>query len=261
MSAKSTPDVRPSPDAVVPPLLTAAEASSSGDPLLALEAHVLGAVVALVPASAALFITFTTRRAIKRAVSLVDLELQLDLDALWARYAAAVFRTDPFTTALSDSIGATVLSLAQVEQRGRAYADYLRDVGWVDRMVMYLAGSGRVFGMVSLLRTAQQGRFTPGDANALRRIHSLVEHAYVAAVAPSAASGSPADRLRESGLTQREAEVAELVGRGATNAEIARALHISMPTVKTHLSHIYAKVGVQSRTGLAILAGGNPGDN
>jgi DNA-binding NarL/FixJ family response regulator len=65
------------------------------------------------------------------------------------------------------------------------------------------------------------------------------------------------DVLRDSGLSAREADVAELVGRGATNLEIARTLHVSEATVKTHLSHIYAKVGVNSRTQLAILVGSN----
>jgi DNA-binding CsgD family transcriptional regulator len=65
--------------------------------------------------------------------------------------------------------------------------------------------------------------------------------------------------LRDSGLSAREADVAELVGRGATNAEIARSLHVTEATVKTHLRHIYAKVGVTSRTQLAILVGGDEG--
>ncbi len=52
--------------------------------------------------------------------------------------------------------------------------------------------------------------------------------------------------LREP-LSQRELEVLELVARGTTNREAASRLYISEATVKTHLLHIYAKLGVNDR--------------
>ena len=48
-------------------------------------------------------------------------------------------------------------------------------------------------------------------------------------------------------LSQREFEVLEMVARGATNREAAAKLFISEATVKTHLLHIYAKLGVSDR--------------
>ena len=48
-------------------------------------------------------------------------------------------------------------------------------------------------------------------------------------------------------LSQREFEVLELVARGATNREAAATLFISEATVKTHLLHVYAKLGVSDR--------------
>jgi DNA-binding NarL/FixJ family response regulator len=49
-------------------------------------------------------------------------------------------------------------------------------------------------------------------------------------------------------LSAREIEVLACVARGATNKEIARQLHISESTVKSHLIHIYGKLGVSDRT-------------
>jgi DNA-binding NarL/FixJ family response regulator len=49
-------------------------------------------------------------------------------------------------------------------------------------------------------------------------------------------------------LSQRELEVLELVAAGATNREAAALLRISEATVKTHLLHVYAKLGVSDRT-------------
>jgi DNA-binding NarL/FixJ family response regulator len=48
-------------------------------------------------------------------------------------------------------------------------------------------------------------------------------------------------------LSAREQEVLELVARGATNREAARQLFVSEATVKTHLLHVYAKLGVNDR--------------
>jgi DNA-binding NarL/FixJ family response regulator len=48
-------------------------------------------------------------------------------------------------------------------------------------------------------------------------------------------------------LSARETEVLALVAKGTSNREIARILFISEATVKTHLTHIYAKLGVSDR--------------
>lgn len=53
-------------------------------------------------------------------------------------------------------------------------------------------------------------------------------------------------------LTDREREVAVAVGRGASNAEIAERLHMSIATVKAHISHIFAKLDATNRVQVAI---------
>ena len=58
-------------------------------------------------------------------------------------------------------------------------------------------------------------------------------------------------RRREEGLTPAERRVAALVAEGGTNREVAAALFVTERTVASHLSHVYAKLGVRSRTELA----------
>ena len=55
-------------------------------------------------------------------------------------------------------------------------------------------------------------------------------------------------------LTEREEEVLAHVAHGLTNAEIARELHVSLSTVKTHLASLMTKLDARNRVGLAIWA-------
>ncbi|TDC63281.1 response regulator transcription factor [Actinomadura sp. GC306] len=59
---------------------------------------------------------------------------------------------------------------------------------------------------------------------------------------------------RSETLSSRELEVLRLVARGTANREIARELFISEATVKTHLTHIYAKLGVNDRAAAVATA-------
>jgi DNA-binding NarL/FixJ family response regulator len=75
-------------------------------------------------------------------------------------------------------------------------------------------------------------------------------------LAPSVATRL-VNRMRvpaEEALTAREVEVLELVARGSSNADIAAALFISEATVKTHLLHTFAKLGVDDRTAAVVAA-------
>jgi DNA-binding NarL/FixJ family response regulator len=73
--------------------------------------------------------------------------------------------------------------------------------------------------------------------------------AYRAAVAPNRR-----DAARLTALSDRELEVLRLVARGAANAEIAQALHVSEATVKSHVGAIFTKLGVRDRAGAIVFA-------
>jgi DNA-binding NarL/FixJ family response regulator len=60
-------------------------------------------------------------------------------------------------------------------------------------------------------------------------------------------------RARLAELTEREREIALTVGQGSTNAEIARQLYLSLPTVKTHISRILTKLDLNNRVQIALL--------
>ena len=79
--------------------------------------------------------------------------------------------------------------------------------------------------------------------------------ANINAVYSRANSTSDADKMAPivTRLTDREREVATLVGNGLPNKTVAQKLNVSEGTVKAHLHHIFQKLGVQGRSELAVL--------
>ncbi|MEV1026164.1 response regulator transcription factor [Streptomyces sp. NPDC050264] len=92
--------------------------------------------------------------------------------------------------------------------------------------------------LFTAVRAAAEGRTVLSPAVASR---------LVTAVRTPAA---PADET----LSAREREVLGLVSKGTSNKEIARELFISEATVKTHLTHIYGKLGVKDRAAAVAVA-------
>jgi len=71
--------------------------------------------------------------------------------------------------------------------------------------------------------------------------------------------GSIGGRAATAGeLTPMENRVAHLAAAGRTNREIAETLFLSVRTVETHLTHVYRKLGVRSRTELALALTDEP---
>ena len=60
-------------------------------------------------------------------------------------------------------------------------------------------------------------------------------------------------------LSERQSRIAELAAKGESNKAIARAVHLSEDTVKYHLRHVYAQLGVSGRTTLRAVLAATPG--
>jgi len=103
--------------------------------------------------------------------------------------------------------------------------------------------------IVSAVRRVAQGE--PMLSPAVTR--TLVEQLRASPTPGSAAGRTGAAERRLSTLTAREREVAVCVGRGLSNAEIAAELHLSVPTVKAHVSRLFDKLDATNRVQIAIV--------
>ena len=107
------------------------------------------------------------------------------------------------------------------------------------------SGHGRVVGHIAL-NACRDGTF--GDEH--RDLLALLNRPLAVAVGDTA----PTRWSQRFGLTARELEVLDLVAQGHTNRQIAEALVISPSTVRRHVEHVLAKLGVVSRTAAAVKA-------
>jgi DNA-binding NarL/FixJ family response regulator len=93
---------------------------------------------------------------------------------------------------------------------------------------------------------------------AIRRVaagHALLAPEVTARViARSTALGSRELDERVADLTERERDVLVLLARGLSNAEIAREMHVSGATVKSHVSRVLAKTGARDRVQAVVVA-------
>lgn len=131
---------------------------------------------------------------------------------------------------------------------GDGDADGVEVIRATDRPVVILSTYDRPRDVRSCLEAGARG-YVVKDAP----IHTIVEalHAVAAGgtyVQSSLAATLIAPASPAPDLTQREVEVLELLATGASNKEISKQLFISQATTKTHLVHIFSKLGVDSRT-------------
>ncbi len=102
----------------------------------------------------------------------------------------------------------------------------------------------------------------PDIIRAIEHVHAgdamlspTVTRRLIAMVAGDTDAGTRVDRARArlATLSPRETDVARAVGQGLGNADIAAQLHLSIPTVKGHVSHLLDKLDVDNRVQIALL--------
>lgn len=110
--------------------------------------------------------------------------------------------------------------------------------------------------LLASIRTVYQGNAIIAPSATKRLIENMVEGKLAPTVQPGTSGGNEAQytdpELNE--LTEREREVLIEIAHGLSNQEIADKLFISLPTVKTHVAHILAKINARDRVQAVVFA-------
>lgn len=147
-----------------------------------------------------------------------------------------------------------LLDIRMPEMDGLEAARGIREATRETRVVILTAYDDRHF-VVEAVRAGARGYVLKSrDADTLVQTIRLVasgnmviDPELVVALADELSTASKKDRSAEE-LTEREVEILQLVAFGDTNRDIGGKLYISPDTVKTHLEHIYQKLGAVDRT-------------
>jgi DNA-binding NarL/FixJ family response regulator len=112
----------------------------------------------------------------------------------------------------------------------------------------YVNKAVRPADLASMVRTAARGRVLFASASPARTAPGATPAAGTASPSVSAPLAEPAGISPLTELSPREREILALICQGKTNKEIASVLFITPKTVKYHLTHVFAKLGVANRT-------------
>lgn len=129
------------------------------------------------------------------------------------------------------------------------YQDFLKPLDYRYCADIFFRSQDKIIAVITLLRQEAQGDFTEEELSFLKKVQPFLEYTLNTVYLPK--------RVKERetivdkyNLTDRELDVLELVMSGASNKIIAKELMLGLPTVKTHLQHIYQKADVVSRAEL-----------
>lgn len=137
---------------------------------------------------------------------------------------------------------------ARCDQRSIFFREFLTVLNLHHEVNIFLRDNVGLVAGIALTRNRSRGHFTSQELSYLGWLAPVLESSL--RVVLGRTQRSPATLSKVFDLTERESEVVELIRSGASNADVARRLQISRSTVKTHLAHIFGKVGVNSRTRL-----------
>jgi DNA-binding CsgD family transcriptional regulator len=137
-------------------------------------------------------------------------------------------------------------ALAAIAARSEAYTEAARLLGACDRAREEMGRPRDASSREALGAEAYDAAWAEGRALGLREAVEYARRARGRRGRPSSGWAS---------LTPTEQNVVRLAAEGLSNPDIGARLFMSRSTVKTHLSHVYAKLGVTNRTELATMAG------
>jgi DNA-binding CsgD family transcriptional regulator len=135
-----------------------------------------------------------------------------------------------------------------------AYETFCSAYGIVDSVEFFFRRDGEIFAGLNV-GWSDPKAIPDGMASLVPVMHEYLQYNLTPVVGNATGSGVAA----RFALTDRETEVLELLSCGQTNRDIAECLSLRLPTVKTHIQHIFEKLGVETRSAAVAVNLGHTG--
>lgn len=176
------------------------------------------------------------------------------LDTMLRQYAETWWEVDPMHPSRFEDQDTAVVSnamlMADAEWRQSAiYTGFYQPNGYFHNCDVFFRQQGRIVAVLSLVRRDPGQAFTATEVASLNQVQPFVEYS-LGAIHVSSRVISRTSLSARFHLTARELDVVEIAVTGVSNKALCRHLGISLPTLRSHVQNIYAKVGVRSSSEL-----------
>jgi DNA-binding CsgD family transcriptional regulator len=213
-----------------------------------------GLVTRLVPADGIRFYVYVPWAQLKQ-----DTASHAQLDHMVRQYADTYWALDPMHPSRHEETGTLVLSNLMMMSdadwhQSDIFHGFYAPNGYAHNCDVFLRQKGRIVAVLSLVRKLEGPAFTPEEVAILGQIQPFVEYS-LGAIHVSSRVHTRTSLAAGFRLTARELDVVEIAMTGVSNKVLCKHLNISLPTLRTHMQNIYAKVGVRSNAELIAKLG------
>lgn len=176
------------------------------------------------------------------------------LDAMLRQYTETWWAQDPMHPSRYEDQDTSVVSNSMLMsddewRQSGIYTDFYQPNGYFHNCDVFLRQQGRIVAVLSLVRRDAAQPFTEDEVASLNQIQPFVEFS-LGAIHVASRVISRTSLSARFHLTARELDVVEIAVTGISNKALCRHLGISLPTLRSHVQNIYAKVGVRSSSEL-----------
>lgn len=152
---------------------------------------------------------------------------------------------DSNTNVISNSMLMTDIAWSRTE----FFKEFFEPRGYFHNVDVFFRNTQRIIAVLSLLRNDRDQPFRQNEVELLEKLQPFIQYTLSNIYLPQRIH----DRTtlaEQFELTPRELDVVEIALTGASNKVLVEQLKVSLPTLRTHLQNIYAKVGVHSNSEL-----------